>query len=145
MNGLLKTFLATDGSMENSEFDDYIVGTACPKCGEEFERTMAWCRAHDAIECPCGGRIQIRYESLIRMLTPGTKGMDGMRGVLEAIRKEELKEIKEELRNYARDHPELSDQELQRHVYEAQTNRFGEYLTISIGGASIESFFVKGE
>ena len=108
---------------------------------------MAWCKAHDAIECPCpcGRRIQIRYESLIRMLTPGTKGMDGMRGVLEAIRKKELKEIKEELRNYARDHPELSDQELQRHVYEAQKNRFGEYLTISIGGASIESFFVKGE
>ena len=127
--------------MENSQFDDYIVGTACSKCGREFKRTMAWCRTHGVIECPCGGRIQVRYETLVGMLPPGKQGGHGGREEIEAA----FTEIEHELGDYARGHPSLSDQELQRHAFEALTNHLGrEWISISSGGAGgIEDILVK--
>ena len=117
--------------MEKSRFDDYIVSTACSRCSREFNRTLAWFRIHDAIVCPCGGRIHLRYETLMGMLTPGEVGMDVMQKDVEAA----LKEIGDELQDYARDHPSLGDQELKRHAYEALTNQLGhEYVSISPGG-----------
>lgn len=117
--------------MENRPFDHYIVGTACSKCGREFKRTVAWCRTHGAIECPCGGRIQVRYETLMRMLNPGEQGGQGRREEEAA-----LKAMENELRDYALDHPNLSDQDLQRHVFEALNNHLGrEWISVSSDGA----------
>ena len=73
----------------------------------------------------------MRYETLMGMLTPGEVGMDWMQRDVEAA----LKEIGDELQDYARDHPNLGDQALKRHAYEALTNQMGhEYVAISPGG-----------
>ena len=93
---------------------------------------MAWCRTHGAIDCPCGGRIQVRHETLMGRLSPGKQGRAWKQEEIEGA----LKEIESELRDYARDHPNLSDQELQRHAYASLTNHLGrEWISISSGGA----------
>ena len=124
--------------MEKNRFDDYIVDTACSKCGREFKRTVAWCRTHEVIVCPCGGRIQVRYETLMRWLTPGKQGEDGLPQEIEAA----FKAVENELGDYARDHPNLSEQEFQRHAFKKLTNHLGrEYISISSGGLGIDVAF----
>ena len=99
---------------------------------------MAWCRTHGAIDCPCGGRIVVRYETLIGMLTSGVQGTEE---AIEWIKKEteaEFSDVQDEIRDYARDHPNLSDRELQRHVYEVMIGRLGrEYISISSAGVGV--------
>lgn len=128
-------------AMEKRQLDECIVGTACSSCGREFKRTMAWCRTHGTIECPCGGRIRVEYETLKQMLAPGIQGGHG--GLLEI--EAAFKEIEDELGDYARDHPNLGDQELQRHAFKALTNRLGrEWISLSSGSTGeVEVVFEK--
>lgn len=74
----------------------------------------------------------MRHETLMGRLSPGKQGRAWKQEEIEGA----LKEIESELRDYARDHPNLSDQELQRHAYASLTNHLGrEWISISSGGA----------
>jgi hypothetical protein len=42
-----------------SPFDAQVIGIACPHCGEQHARTIAWLKENDAIPCSCGRTIEL--------------------------------------------------------------------------------------
>jgi hypothetical protein len=42
-----------------SPFDTQIIGIACPHCGEQHARTIAWLKEHHTIPCNCGQAIEL--------------------------------------------------------------------------------------
>ena len=42
--------------------DQQVIAIACPHCGHEHGKTIAWLKANDAIPCGCGQTIVLDHE-----------------------------------------------------------------------------------
>ena len=42
--------------------DQQVIGIACPHCGHQHSKTIAWLKANDAIPCLCGRSVVLDPE-----------------------------------------------------------------------------------
>ena len=38
-----------------SDIDNWLIPVACPQCGQQIEKTLAWLENHRDLACPSGG------------------------------------------------------------------------------------------
>lgn len=62
--------------MARSAFDKGEIALACPQCGRETKKTIAWVKANNHLTCPgCGERIKIDKTKLLRGLEKADKAL----------------------------------------------------------------------